>query len=60
LLDSKRTTEQEVVAAEDEPVEEAHETAKPAKGKVSKKETAEEVKDEAPKEDEVAPDDIPF
>ena len=67
LLDSKRTTEQEVVAAEDEAVEPSSAEATEGQGKSSvkqsskaKKAEAEAVKEEAPKEDEIAPDDIPF
>ena len=59
LLDSKRTGDQEVVAAEEaeEPVEEVHKAEKTTKAKTAKKEEAAE---EEPKEDEIAPDDIPF
>ncbi len=65
LLDSRRTGEQEVVVAE----EEATETPKKSAKAVSKKEEKAEEKEveEAPasqrgepKEDEIAPDDIPF
>jgi len=57
LLDSKRTGEPEVVAAEEESSEEVQKPEKSAaKTKATKKETVEE----APKEDEKAPDDIPF
>lgn len=65
LLDSRRTGEQEVVTAE----EEATETPKKSAKAVSKKsEKAEEKEVEEapasqrgePKEDEIAPDDIPF
>jgi single-strand DNA-binding protein len=58
LLDSRRTGEQEVVAAEGE-VEEVQKVEKPTK-KTSKKTEEEVVVEEAPKSDEVAPDDIPF
>jgi single-strand DNA-binding protein len=59
LLDSKRTSEQEVVAAGEveEPAEETHKVEKATKSKAAKKE---EPAEEAPKEDEIAPDDIPF
>jgi single-strand DNA-binding protein len=65
LLDSKRTTEQEVVVAEDEPAEEVQKPEKSAaKTKTTKKEVVEEEAPASqrgePKEDEVAPDDIPF
>jgi len=56
LLDSRRTSDAEVVAAEEEPVEEVEKTVKPAKTKAAKKDEVVE----SPKEDEVAPDDIPF
>jgi single-strand DNA-binding protein len=66
LLDSKRTTDQEVVVAEDEGAEEVQKPEKLSKAKSSsagpkatKKAEAEEVH-EAPSADEVAPDDIPF
>jgi single-strand DNA-binding protein len=56
LLDSRRTGEQEVVAAE-----EATETPKKTtKAAAKKAEKVEEETPEAPKEDEIAPDDIPF
>ena len=61
LLDSKRTSESEVVAAEEEaPVEDVQKPGKAAKTKTSKKTEAQEETHEALKEDEVAPDDIPF
>ncbi len=64
LLDSRRTSESEVVAAEEEPMEEVHEAPKAAAGgaktKAAKKTEPEEEVQESPKEDEVAPDDIPF
>jgi single-strand DNA-binding protein len=56
LLDSKRSGEQEVVAAEEEVSQEPKKAVKPAK----KEEKAKEETPEAPKEDEIAPDDIPF
>ncbi len=65
LLDSKRTSEQEVVAAEPSDAkamdggEDSGEPKKTAKAASKKEEKAEEVQ-EAPKEDEIAPDDIPF
>jgi single-strand DNA-binding protein len=55
LLDSKRTGEQEVVAAE-EASEEPKKTAKAA----VKKEKTEKETPATPAEDEIAPDDIPF
>jgi len=56
LLDSKRSGEQEVAAAEEEVSQEPKKAVKPAK----KEEKAKEEAPEAPKEDEIAPDDIPF
>jgi single-strand DNA-binding protein len=56
LLDSKRSGEQEVVAAEEEVSQEPKKAVKPAK----KEEKAKEETPEAPKEDEIAPDYIPF
>ena len=57
LLDSKRNGEQEVAAAE----EEVSDTPKKAaKSTVKKAEKEDEEVVEAPKEDEIAPDDIPF
>jgi len=56
LLDSKRNGDQEA-AAEEEVAEEA--SAKTAKAAAKKAEKEEEVT-KAPKEDEIAPDDIPF
>jgi len=60
LLDSRRTGEQEVVAADEEPTEEVQKPSKPVAGAKVKAAKKEEVAQEAPKEDEVAPDDIPF
>jgi len=63
LLDSKRTGEQEVVAAEDEPVEEVHKAEKSTektKAAAKKEAKVKEEDDEVSKEDEIAPDDIPF
>jgi single-strand DNA-binding protein len=57
LLDSRRTGEQDVVVADEEPTEEVQKPERSTKTKTAKKE---EVTQEAPKEDEVAPDDIPF
>jgi len=66
LLDSRRTGEQEVVAAEEPSSAEASEgqgeekkLSKAKSSSAGKKTTAEETP-EAPKEDEIAPDDIPF
>ena len=55
LLDSKRTGEHEVAAAEEEVSEEPKKSTKAVIKKEEKQEAAEE-----PKEDEIAPDDIPF
>jgi single-strand DNA-binding protein len=72
LLDSKRTGEQEVVAAEDESTEPSSAKASEGQGKkqsgkakseAAKKEEVEETDKEVQKsaeEDEIAPDDIPF
>lgn len=64
LLDSKRTGEQEVVAAEEEATDQPKKTEKAAAKKAEK--TEDEVQEAPasqrgePKEDEIAPDDIPF
>jgi single-strand DNA-binding protein len=64
LLDSKRTGEQEVVAAEEEPADDVQKPEKTTRTKSSsaghKKTEAEDEVQESPKEDEIAPDDIPF
>jgi len=56
LLDSRRTGEQEVVAAE----EVTEEPKKSPKAAAKKEEKTEEEVPQAPTEDEIAPDDIPF
>ena len=63
LLDSRRTGETESAASEEvaqglEQEEQAEKTVKKASAKQAKKE--ESVEEEASKEDEIAPDDIPF